>query len=153
VKRPLTEGERRLAASVFGDAIDYERVELRRRRWWPFQPRNVAMAPSGHIHFHPRSLLWRDDFAAADLSLQALFVHEMTHVWQAQKGGRWYLPLARHPFCRYRYVLKPGRLFSSYGIEQQAEMASHLFLGRRGLAPSGAAPLEELEKLLPFSGG
>ena len=65
---------------------------------------------------------WSDDFAKEPLSRQAFFIHEMAHVWQAQKGGRFYLPLMRHPFCRYRFELKPGKPFSRYGIEQQAEI-------------------------------
>src|SRR5690606_22960901 len=31
--RPLTDGETRLAASVFGDAIDYARVRIANRKW------------------------------------------------------------------------------------------------------------------------
>ena len=56
-RQPLSEGERALAASVFGDAIDYDPVRIVRRPWWPLQPRNIAMSPSGHIHFHPRGHL------------------------------------------------------------------------------------------------
>ena len=48
----------------------------------------------------------------------------MTHVWQAQTSGRFYLPLMRHPFCRYAYELKPGKPFERYGIEQQAEIVT-----------------------------
>ena len=48
----------------------------------------------------------------------------MTHVWQAQKSGRFYLPLMRHPFCRYQYELKPGKPFHRYGLEQQAEIVA-----------------------------
>ena len=33
----------------------------------------------------------------------------MTHVWQAQTRGRFYLVLMRHPFCRYTYQLEEGR--------------------------------------------
>jgi hypothetical protein len=61
--------------------------------------------PSGNIHFHPESSLWSEDFSKENMSLQGLFIHEMTHVWQAQTRGRWYLPLMRHPFCRYSYQL------------------------------------------------
>jgi hypothetical protein len=81
-----------------------------------------------------------------------LTVQDLTHVWQAQKGGRWYLPLMRHPFCRYRYQLVPGRPFHRYGIEQQAEIVRHAFMQRRGFTPASAAPLVELETLLPFGG-
>ena len=51
--RPLTPGEIALARSMFGDAIDYGRVRLVRRKWWPFQPKGIVMAPTGNIHFHP----------------------------------------------------------------------------------------------------
>src|SRR5689334_2383100 len=101
--RPLTSGEIELARSVFGNAIDYPSVRMVRRRWWPFQPRNVAMAPTGSIHFPPHSDLWSDDFAREPLGKQGIFIHELTHVWQSQKRGRFYLPLMRHPFCKYRY--------------------------------------------------
>jgi hypothetical protein len=132
--RPLTAGEIALAQSLFGDAVDYRRVAIVRRKWWPFQPRGIVMAPSGNIHFHPDSPLYRDDFAAASLALQGLFVHEMTHVWQAQRHGRFYLPLMRHPFCRYAYELKDGRPFDRYGLEQQAELVRHRFLADCGHA-------------------
>jgi hypothetical protein len=82
--------------------------------------------------------------------MQALFVHEMTHVWQAQRGGRWYLPLMRHPFCLYDYVLKPGKPFGRYGIEQQAEIVEDAFLLRNGVAKIGKPGLEVYETLLPF---
>ena len=137
--RSLTSGEIALARSVFGDAIDYAKVRLVRRRWWPFQPRNVAMAPCGNIHFHPRGHLWSDDFSREPLHVQGFFIHEMTHVWQAQTRGRLYLPLMRHPFCRYRYRVVPGRPFDRYGLEQQAEIVRHAFLARNG-APGIASP-------------
>ena len=63
---------------------------------------NSAMAPDGNIYFHPKAGGWSDDFASELISRQGFFIHEMAHVWQAQKGGRFYLPLMRHPFCRYR---------------------------------------------------
>ncbi len=107
--RPLTSGEVALARSVFGEAIEYGRVRLVRRKWWPFQPRRFTMAPMGNIHFHPQGEAWSDDFSAEPLGRQAFFIHEMTHVWQAQKGGRFYLPLMRHAFSRYAYVLKAGK--------------------------------------------
>ena len=149
--RPLTEGERRLAFSAFGDAIAYDPVRIVRRRWWPFQPRETAMAPCGNIHFHPGSSLWSEDFATAELGHQALFIHEMTHVWQAQRRGRFYLPLMRHPFCRYGYMLKPGQSFERYGLEQQGEIMRHAFLLREGRKVTGAPPLETYVGIIPFA--
>ncbi len=52
-ERPLTPAERALSASIFGPALALDPVRIRHRRWWPLQPRNVVMAPRGHIHFHP----------------------------------------------------------------------------------------------------
>ncbi len=140
--RPLTPGEIAMAQSLFGDAIDYGRVRIVRRKWWPFQPRGIVMAPTGNIHFHPDCTNYRDDFAAAPLSLQGLFIHEMTHVWQAQRHGRFYLPLMRHPFCRYAYSIKDGQRFDRYGLEQQAELVRHRFLADRGhaVASRGTPP-------------
>ena len=109
------------------------------------------MAPCGHIHFHPRSPRYRDDFALAGFDLLGLFIHEMTHVWQAQTRGWWYLPLCRHPFCRYGYSLKPGWLLARYGIEQQAEIVRHAFLLRHGQWPKGAGEPSAYEALVDFA--
>ena len=104
------------------------------------------MAPTGNIHFHPADPSWSDDFAGASLSLQGLFIHEMTHVWQSQKRGRFYLPLMRHPFCRYSYQLRDGQHFDRYGLEQQAEIIRHRFLADRGFITPQLAD----RSLLPF---
>jgi hypothetical protein len=146
-RRSLTPGEVELARSVFRDAIDYSKVRLIRGKWWPFHPRNAAMAPMGNIWFHPDGGGWSEDFAKEPLRRQSFFIHEMTHVWQAQKGGRFYLPLMRHPFCRYPYQLKAGKGFARYGIEQQAEIVKHRFLADRD-APVPIIPPREL---LPFA--
>ncbi|HUG44946.1 MAG TPA: vgr related protein [Sphingomicrobium sp.] len=130
---------------MFGSAIDYSPVLLIRRKWWLFQPRNVTMAPCGNIHFHPHGTSWSKDFSDEPLRFQGHFIHEMVHVWQAQTRGRFYLPLMRHPFCRYRYRIVPGRPFDRYGLEQQAEIVRHVFLAERG-APVTAPP----RSLLPF---
>ena len=148
--RPLTSSERALAQAMFGSAIDYDSVTVRRRKWFPFQPRNTVMAPCGHIHIHPRSELWRDDFAEAHVGLQGLFLHELTHVWQTQQRGRYYLPLMRHPFCRYGYTLQPDWPLERYGIEQQAEIVRHAFLLRNGMGGTLPMTLDRLEAVLPF---
>lgn len=149
IERPLTPGEIKLARSVFADAIEYSRVRLFKGKWWPFHPRRMAMAPTGDIWFHPDGGGWSENFAKEPLAAQGLFMHEMTHVWQAQKYGRWYLPLMRHPFCRYDYQLEPGRPFARYGIEQQAEIVRHRFLADRGIHVAVPPPRE----LLPFCNG
>jgi len=147
--RALTPGEIALARSLFADAIDYSKVRLIHRPWWPLQPKTTVMAPTGNIHFHPRGETWSDDFAADTLAAQGLFLHELTHVWQTQTNGRYWLPLMRHPFCRYSYTLRPGQPFAHYGIEQQAEIVRHIFLAERGVI----LPQRPPRALLPFSPG
>jgi hypothetical protein len=108
------------------------------------------MAPRGHIHFHPQSASYCDDFSAASLHLQGHFIHEMVHVWQVQKRGLWYLIL-RRPFSRrYDYSLKPGWSLERYGIEQQAEIVRHAFLLSQGQAVIGASSKSVYRQILPF---
>lgn len=109
------------------------------------------MAPTGHLHFHPLSDHYCEDFGQASPRLQAHFIHEMTHVWQAQTRGWWYLPLVG-PFQRkYSYTLKPGKPFRSYGIEQQAEIVAHAFMLRQGWKRPATGELDTYERLLPFN--
>jgi hypothetical protein len=144
----LTARETTLARSIFGDAIAYDRVRIHNRKFWWFQPQKITMAPDGHLWFHPKNDLFCDDFCERDLSLQGLFIHELVHVWQHQSGI--FLPLRRHPFCRYDYSLKPGCKLGQYGIEQQAEIVRHIFLLRNGVRIAGAPPLSHYDGILPF---
>ncbi len=77
-------------------------------------------------------------------------VQHLTHLWQAQRRGKLYLPLMRHPFCRYDYAVRPGWKFERYGLEQQAEIVRHVHLLRNGHRFPGTPPLEQLESILPF---
>lgn len=147
--RPLTSREIALVTSVFADSIDAGRVRLHRRRWWFLQPRRVVMAPDGDIWFHPQGPHWQSDFTQARLSARGLFIHEMTHVWQHQRGVN--LILRRGPLARYDYLpLKPGKPFAAYGIEQQAEIVRDAYVLREGGSVTGAPPLAAYAALLPF---
>ena len=151
-RRVLTPGEIEMARSVFADAIDYDRVRIVLGKWWPFQPRGVVMAPTGNIHFHPQSRSYREDFSKASLPAQGLFIHEMTHVWQTQVRGEWWLILNRPFSRRYDYSLKPGWGLERYGIEQQAEIVRHAFLLRNGVKLAGVAGRDAYDVLVNFPG-
>lgn len=138
---------------MFGAVIDPQRVTIRRRKWFAFHPRRVTMAPTGHLHFHPDGTSYCDDFSQASPSLQGHFIHEMTHVWQSQTRGWWYVPLLGALQRKYGYTLKPGKQLASYGIEQQAEIVSHAFMLRRGWMVPGAADLAGLLAALPSNFG
>ncbi len=149
--RPLSFGEIALAASVFGDALDVARVRLNRAKWFLFQPKRVTMAPDGHVWFHPKGNNWSSDFSCETLPLRALFVHELVHCWQHQRGIN--LILRRPPFARYDYVLLPGKPFERYGLEQQACIVEDAYRLREGsLAVYDAANYEAAEyaALIPF---
>ena len=148
----LTPGEISLARTVFGDAIDYSRVTIKRRKWFPFQPRRITMAPCGHLHFHPSSENYCDDFSQASIIRQGLLIHELVHVWQVQTKGDWYLVTRRMPWARYDYSLKPGWSLERYGIEQQAEIVKHAFWLRNGVKLAGTADVAAYDLLVRFPG-
>ncbi len=134
---------------MFGAALDVGATTIRNAKWAFWQPADVTMAPDGHVWFHPNGRRFRADFAYEPPGLQHLFVHEMVHVWQHQQGV--ILPLERHPFCRYAYLpLVPGKPFSAYGIEQQAEIVADAWLALRGVPRAGVPPLGHLAALIPF---
>lgn len=151
-ERALSDGEIALARSIFGTAIEYGAVRIRRRKWFPFQPRGITMAPRGNLHFHPRSKAYCDDFSFASLALQGHFIHEMTHVWQVQTRGKYFLLTRRMPWARYDYSLVPGRPLTHYGIEQQAEIIRHAFLLRAGVRLAGIGDKRAYDLLVNFPG-
>lgn len=106
------------------------------------------MAPDGNLWFHPKGGLFCRDYCESDLNLQGLFIHEMAHVWQHQKGV--FLPLARHPFCRYIYELTPSKPLTKYGIEQQAEIVRHVFLLKQGARLKNGLTLADYGELADF---
>jgi len=144
--RVLAPGECAIAREVFGDALDLERVRIHARPWLPLQFRGAALAPDGHVWFHAAD--HRDDFSCEPLAKQAWLVHELVHCWQHQQGMA--LVLRGIFERRYGYVLEPEKPFSRYGIEQQAEIAAHAFLLRRGACLRGAAPLAAYDAVLAF---
>ena len=137
---------------MFGSTIDYSRVTIRRKKFFPLQPRRITMAPRGHLHFHPLGDTYCEDFSQVPILRAGLFVHELTHVWQTQTLGDWYLLLHRHPFCRYDYSLKPGWKLEKYGIEQQAEIVRHAFLLRNGVKLAGVSDAAAFDLLVRFPG-
>lgn len=107
------------------------------------------MAPDGALWFHPDSPDWREDFSRESLGLKAFVIHELTHVWQHQRGVN--LILKRLPLARYRYLpLKAGKRFRDYGIEQQAEIVRHAFMLREGGSVTGAPALNAYAALIPL---
>lgn len=133
--RALTAGERELAKAVFDGALRPERVRMLALPVW----RRAFAAGPGLLVFPARLAL--TDFSLAPAGLQGLFVHELTHVWQAQNGVgllRAKLRAGDRPSA-YVYDLLDGRPFGDLNIEQQAMVVQHAFLASRGQEGSHSA--------------
>ena len=130
--RLLTEGEKQLVKSVFGDSIkDLDKVEIRNRNFIPFQRRGTTMTPNGNMYL-AKDLRHVKDFSKEQLYPQAHLIHEMTHVWQKQDGMS---VKARGLFslmAPYDYQYETGKDFRQYRLEQQATMIADYFLALRG---------------------
>lgn len=146
--RRLTAGEIALAAGVFGPALSPDRVRILALPAWP---RAFVAGPS-LIAWPARSAL--RDFSAADVSIQAVLVHELTHVWQAQAGLNLLFAKLRAGDgpAAYDYLSAEGRRFADLNIEQQAMVMQDAFLAsRNGVAPLPRARYADLLSETPFS--
>lgn len=139
--RRLTEGEAALGRGVFGAEIAWENVRIYQAPRLGFG----AMVPLGRTIVFSK---WRAayDFAAAPMWDRGWFVHELTHVWQAERGVM--LAGAKlGALGKGAYAYKPAQpLFRTYNIERQAEIVRHLYLARSGEPAQGAPPLAWLEE-------
>jgi hypothetical protein len=124
--RPLTAGEIAMASLLFRDAIDYRRVRIHARRYMPFQPKNCAMTPNGHLYFHASCFL--DDYAQASVTNQHWFLHEMVHVWQHQLGYPVRLRGAVRVGLPYHYDLRDGATLADYNMEAQGDLLADYFV-------------------------
>ncbi|MDF3931929.1 type VI secretion system tip protein VgrG, partial [Pseudomonas citronellolis] len=75
---------------------------------------------------------YKDDFSStANDRDKALFMHEMTHVWQYQLGYRvkWHaLWVTSRGASAYQYQLAASGTLSDYNMEQQGEIISDYFM-------------------------
>jgi hypothetical protein len=131
--RLLTEGEKQLVKSIFGDSIkDLDKVEIRNRNFIPFfQRSDTTMTPNGNM-YPAKDLRHVKDFSKERLELQAHLIHEMTHVWQKQDGMSVKTRGLFSLMVPYDYKYEPGKDFRKYRLEQQATMIADYFLALRG---------------------
>jgi hypothetical protein len=138
--RPLTAGEIQLAKTLFGNAVDYAVVRISDQPA-PLQNPNSAMVVGNTIYTHN---CYHDDYSKASAFSRALFVHEMTHIWQGQnKIFNQLLAVAelqlKHKFNysqAYFFKLDAGKDLLDYGLEQQAAIVEEYFLNTREGYPS-----------------
>lgn len=133
--RVLTAGEISLCQTVFADLIDYHPVKIMNHPYLPWQPVGIVMAPNGNIHLKDAD--YCDDFSLQNFTLQALFIHEMAHIYQYQRKVNVLLHgallqtafyLTRGKYNPYHYILQPNKNYFHYNIEQQGDIAKDIFL-------------------------
>ncbi|CAN5408207.1 hypothetical protein BH10PSE3_BH10PSE3_42940 [soil metagenome] len=147
--RRLSQGERALADAVFGATLDSRRVRVLVIPWWnrPF------VAGGGLIVWPDRRR--RADFAdsAVPVAEQAVFIHELVHVWQAQHGLNLLLAKLRagDTPAAYAYDLSGQPTFTALNLEQQAMVVEDAFKRAHGLRTphAAAAYVAVLETVLP----
>jgi hypothetical protein len=131
--RLLTEGEKQLVKSIFGDSIkDLDKVEIRNRDFIPFQRRGTTMTPNGNM-YPAKNLRSVSDFSKEGDDLRAHLIHEMTHVWQHQNGMSVKARGLMSWIAPYDYKIEAEKEFSKYSMEQQATIIADYFLSLQGL--------------------
>jgi hypothetical protein len=130
--RALTPGERTLIQGQFGDALPLDDVRLAGTPW----PFDRAFVPGRW--FGRDWILWPAaglpaDFSVAPVSLQAVLIHEMVHVWQARSGINLLTGKLRAGDGPHAYRYPASRCgWEALNIEQQAMAVEHRFRAARG---------------------
>lgn len=121
--RRLRLGEINMASTLYGFTIHYNQVWVHLESYLPFNTQNTlqAMTPNGEMWF--RSDLYQPDFSIADVYYKHLFLHEMMHVWQHQRGMMVRLRGLMSWAADYTYSLDKTNLVD-YSLEQQASIVS-----------------------------
>ncbi|AIO65501.1 type VI secretion system Vgr family protein [Burkholderia oklahomensis] len=130
--RALTEGEIEMAKTVFQDSIDYGAVRVHKGSyfWFNLQSKHTAVTPNDNMYFREED--FEEDFSVVgkEYPKRGWFMHEMTHVWQHQRGYavRWHaLSVTIRGDSAYRYEIEPGQVFSDFNMEQQGNLIADYF--------------------------
>lgn len=148
--RILTNGEIRLAKSVFKNTLNYSTIKIFFGSFFPLKSQNedTFVTPNGSIYIMPKH--YRDDYSLENVSYKKIFLHELGHVWQHQRklnvlanaGGLqacsvlsnfaydpyiyniWETPTVSQ-FVKYKNTTKR---FLDYNLESQAEILADYWL-------------------------
>jgi hypothetical protein len=126
--RSLTTGEIQLAKSVFGDSIDYTKVKVFGRAW-------ISRIGQGQSVVTPNGNIYQSGLGVTDFSQggwDALFIHEMTHVYQYQHGIDPVMGRLKSGNYNPGYPLSATKTWDSYGTEQQATIIEDYYSATKG---------------------
>lgn len=151
IARPLTVRETRWARTVFGGALDYSRVLIHNSKAYFFQPSGTAITPNGQVYFAKADYL--SDFGTR-VSNMVWLIHELTHVWQSQRGMWVRLRGMTNRTYTYGDLFKSKLALNDFGIEQQAAIVEDYFRTTHGLKPrNGAGTIGDYVRTIPFLPG
>ncbi|MCR9142892.1 MAG: basic secretory family protein [bacterium] len=132
-RRPLSVGEIELAREVFASSLDYAAIRLQGGGLLSLNAGAVVI--NNTIYFNAST--YSSDFAAPDvrLSLRALLMHELVHVWQFQNLPRYHWLKAgfehiSHWGRVYDYDLaaNPAKALLDYRYEQQGRLVQDYYM-------------------------
>ena len=142
--RKLTPGEIAMCRPIFKDSIYYSEVNVHKEDWLPFgiQNKDTIMTPNGELYC-PKGK-FQEDFSklgAQDNDAKGVFMHEMTHVWQWQRGYRrrlkakgflyglisWSSKFGSKWVYGYDPQADKNKKFSDFNMEQQGDIIEHYF--------------------------
>jgi len=136
--RKLTEDEIELARGYFGDDIDYSTVNYYDRApMWGFKKHENAIAVSSIGNIYEMNEEFYD--TTSDFLISNVFLHEMQHVWQWQKGYLNPLKERREHDGTYQYNINEYEQFLDFGIEQQGEIIQTIHALRVNLRNSASS--------------
>lgn len=138
--RGLTPEEKNLARSIYGDSIFYDRVRV--------DETAKIICEKHHIFYVSFYTINSWGKFQPDI-----FIHELMHVWQFQKLGSVYIPLAllaQRTASGYDYggfenlmeVIGRGGGFDDFNLEQQADMVSDYYCMKTGQTPRWCKPYQ-----------
>lgn len=141
--RSLSNSEKRLAHSVFGQAIKLDLVRVDEKAYLGCRTHHVI-----YVSFYTINAwgTFRPD----------ILIHELVHVWQYQKMGSVYIPRAlkaQRTREKYDYggvsalrkCLADGGTLHDFNLEQQAEIIADYFCIRENIPPNwGKATINDL---------
>ena len=151
-KRGLSQAEIALFPPDFLRHIDPQRLRLINRAHNPFA--------IGKVLVRGYDIYWKDypaDFTREPLSVRAILMHELCHVWQYATRRLTAWRYLTHPKnWAYSYVFDPRKDFDGYPIEKQADLLqdwyymNHRVRACRYDKRSAPPSLAQINSLIPF---
>jgi len=153
--RMLTPGEIKLLTPIFGNSLDYANQIVSINDTDTGGESN-SFTP-GYFPNMSR-LIWSWDYSGTKIEDTAIFVHEMTHVWQSGHG-RNNVARAAYLYIRYKgdyeasykYDLASSKSLNYYNMEQAAAIIEDYYLVSNNKNPSSnIGTVNKLSDYAPF---